>query len=362
LSGTEPQHILLIRLSAIGDVVHALHALAALRAVRPGAEVGFLVEDRVASLLAGHPDIDRLHVYRRRAWQEGVRSAPDRVASEVGAFLAELRGARYDISVDLQGNLKGGVLSMLSGAPRRIGLARGFGIEGNHLFATEHVRLPDGPVHRVDRALALVGPLGVAGAAGARRIAIADDEAAPADRFLADWRLEPGRYAVLHPGTSAFGLHKRWPADRYGTLAAHLEKEYGLASVVTWGPGEEDLVALAVRSSGGAAVAGPESASLKTLAHLIGRAGLFVAGDTGALHLAAYLGVPTVGLFGPKDPRVYAPRGPVAEVVWLGHDCSPCPKRNCPDPVCMTSITQDHVLPAVRKVLAPVPAGMERGN
>jgi len=366
LTASEAHRILLIRLSAIGDVVTALHALAALRSVRPGAEVGFLVEDKAASLLEGHPDIDRLHVYRRKAWQGGILSTPDRVGAQIAAFLAELRGARYDVAVDLQGNLKGAVLSMLSGAPRRIGLAKGSGIEGSHLFATEHVTLPDGPFHRIDRALALVGPLGVTGPAGVRRIAIGRADRRLADRFLAERDLDGGRFAVLHPGTSAFGVHKRWPADRYGSLARRLRDEFGLATVVTRGPGEEDLVAAAVGNSDGAAVAGPASASLKTLARLVERSALFVAGDTGALHLAAFLGIPTVGLFGPKDPKVYAPRGPVTKVVWLGHDCSPCPKRSCPDPVCMTSISTDQVLSAVRGVLrgspAPVPAAMERGN
>ena len=123
-------------------------------------------------------------------------------------------------------------------------------------------------------------------------------------------------------------------------------------------------MAAAVRNSDGAAVAGPAPTSLKTLARVVQRSALFTAGDTGALHLAAYLGIPTVGLFGPKDPKIYAPRGPRTAVVWLGHDCSGCPKRNCPDPVCMTSITPEHVLSAIREVLSgsATLAGVRKGN
>ncbi|MEN8148789.1 MAG: glycosyltransferase family 9 protein [Planctomycetota bacterium] len=364
MSANEDIHILLIRLSAIGDVVHALHALAALRAARPAATIGFLVEDKAASLIEGHPDIDRLHVYPRKAWTGDLLSSPARVGGEVAAFLAGLSNARYDVAVDLQGNLKGGVLSLLSRAPRRIGLAKGSGIEGSHVFATEHVTTPPPPFHRVDRAIALVGPLGVDGGGGEFRLGFTPEECRATDRFTAEQDLADGSFAVLHPGTSRFGLHKRWPADRYGALARALSETHGLRSVVTFGPGEEDLVAAATENSGGAAVAGPASASLKTLARLIERSALFVAGDTGALHLAAYLGVPTVGLFGPKDPKIYAPRGPRTAVVWLGHDCSGCPKRSCPDPVCMTEITPDHVLSAVREVLEghPAPAGVTRGN
>jgi ADP-heptose:LPS heptosyltransferase len=139
-----------------------------------------------------------------------------------------------------------------------------------------------------------------------------------------------------------------------------------MPSVVSWGPGERDLAETAVRASEGHARPGPEPRGLKALARLIDRSGLFVAGDTGALHLAAYLGVPTVGLFGPKDPKVYAPRGRATAVVWTGHDCSPCPKRSCPDPVCMTSITPELAWDAVDGLLKAAPpavlSGSSKGN
>ncbi len=353
------ERILLIRLSAIGDVVHALFGLAALRAARPGARIGFLVEDRAASLLADHPQVDRVHVYPRKRWQEGIRRDPGTVIREARDFLAGLRGERYGVAVDLQGNLKSGVLAVLSGTPRRIGLARGSGKEGNHLFHTERVRPPAGPLHRVDRALALLAPLGVEGEAGVPRVAVSAEDREDVDRFLEERGLAAGGFAVMHPGTSRFGLHKRWPPDRFGRAAAALRQRAGLPTVATWGPGERPLAEEVVRASGGAAVAGPRTRRLTALARLADRAALFVAADTGALHLAALGGTPTLGLFGPKDPRVYAPRGPRTAVVVGRADCSPCRRRSCPDPICMTSISVDDVVRAALGLLdGAVPSGV----
>jgi ADP-heptose:LPS heptosyltransferase len=352
-----PPRILLVRLSAIGDVIHALFGLAALRAAQPAAHIGFLVEDRAASIVEGHPDLDRVHVYPRRRWQSGLLRDPLHTAQDATRFLADLRSARYDVAVDLQGNLKSGLLATLSGAPRRIGLSSRHAKEMSHLLHTERVEVPAGPLHRVDRALRLLSPLGVSGPAGSPRIAVRDDDRAEISGWLRAEGLVDGTFALLHPGTSGFGKHKRWEASRFGALAATLRRTRGLSSVVTWGPGEEGLADLVVAASGGAARRGPRTKRLTALAGLMERAALFVAADTGALHLAALLGVPVAGLFGPKDPRIYGPRGARVRVVHKGVDCSPCPKRSCADPVCMTSITVEDVLMAVDALLAQgVPA------
>jgi ADP-heptose:LPS heptosyltransferase len=339
------ERILLIRLSAIGDVIHALFGLAALRAARPDAHVGFLVEDRAASLLEGHPDVDSLHVFPRMAWQGGLLTAPGAVVGEAARFVAGLRRERYHVAVDLQGNLKGGVLSRLSGAPRRIGLAPGLGKEGNHRFQTEWVSLPDEPVHRVERVLALLGPVGVNGAAGTPRVPTTPEDRRLAEEILEERGLERGGFAVLHPGTSKFGEYKRWEAERFGEL---------------------ELADRVVRASAGAASRAPRTPGFPSVAAVCRAAGLFVAADTGALHLAALVGAPTVGLFGPKDPRVYAPWGPRTTVVHKGVDCSPCPTRTCDDPVCMTSITVEDVLDAALSILeeppAPGPAAQSEVN
>lgn len=349
-----PERILLVRLSAVGDVLQCLHALADLRAARPDAVLHWLVEDRCASLLKGHPQLDGVVVYERRRLSEALPRPWlwPRALGDAWRLVRTLRALRPTVSVDWQGNLKGALLARLSGAPRRIGLARGQGgKEKAHLLATERVTLPPPPVHRVDRARALAAPLGAVPGTGRGTVAGLEAAGPAMDAWLASMGLRRGGYAVLHPGTSGFGAMKRWPAARFGELARRLHGERGLAILVTAGPGEGDLADEVVAASGGAAVRGPETNSLADLGALLERAAVMVAADTGPAHLAALIGAPVVTLFGPKNPAVYAPVGPRATTVWKRPWCSPCALRRCDDPVCMTSVETGEVLPAVEAAL-----------
>jgi ADP-heptose:LPS heptosyltransferase len=166
-------------------------------------------------------------------------------------------------------------------------------------------------------------------------------------------RLFPGnsRIAVLHPGTSAFGAFKRWPADRFGQLAVRLHEGFGIPSLVTWGPGEESLAETAVAASDGKALVAPGTRSILELAGLIGCGVLFVAADSGPLHLANLLGIPCVALFGPKDPAVYRPYFQPSAVVQTGACCSPCSLRKCDDPICMTEMGVEAVYEAAARLL-----------
>ncbi len=355
------ERILLVRLSAIGDVLQCLHALADLRASRPDAEVHWLVEDRCAAVLRGHPHLDGVIVYERRdlvrealrpwLWPAAVRRAM--------RLLRALRGLGATVAVDLQGNLKGGVLAWLSRAPRRIGLAPGHGRERSDWFATEAVALPPPPVHRADRARALLAPLGLRPGAGTPTVPGVEEALPAVLEWVRGQGLRPGGYAVLHPGTSGFGTMKRWPPDRYAALALRLRERLRVLSVVTAGPGEEGIADEVVAASGGAARRALPTRSLAELGALLSRAAVVVAADTGPAHMAALLGAPTVVLFGPKDPAVYAPRGPRARWVWKQVYCSPCTLRRCEGPVCMTGMTLEEVWPAVQAAAASSPGGTE---
>jgi len=350
------ERVLLVRLSAAGDVLQCLHALADLRAARPDAEIHWLVEDRCAALLLGHPHLDGVLVYERAALAREARRPwlwPAAAARAWRLFRA-LRRLRPAVTVDLQGNLKGALLARLSGAPRRIGLAPGHGgREHAHRFATERVALPQGPVHRADRARALAAPLGARPGAGTPEVAGVREAGPAAEAWLREAGLAPGGYAVLHPGTSGFGEMKRWPTERFAALARALRDGRGLPVVVSAGPGEGPLADRVVAASGGAARRGPDTRTLADLGAILQRAAVVVGADTGPVQLAAVLGAPTVALFGPKDPRVYAPRGARTRVVWKQVWCSPCALRRCDDPACMTAMRVDEVLPAVDALLPP---------
>jgi ADP-heptose:LPS heptosyltransferase len=351
----EGERILLVRLSAVGDVLQCLHALADLRASRPDASLHWLVEDRCAAALEGHPHLDGVVAFGRREFRREVRRPWlwPRALARLLRLRRRLREVAPAVAVDLQGNLKGALLARLSGAPRRIGLARGHGAkEGSHRFATETVTLPPPPVHRADRARALLAPLGLRPGTGTASVAGVEGEGAWAEAWLLEQGLSAGGFAVLHPGVSGFGDLKRWPAERWAALARALRDGRGLPTVLTAGPGEEALAGEVASLSGGAARRGPPTATLARLGALLRRAAVVAGSDTGPVHLAAVLGVPTVALFGPKDPAVYAPRGPRARVVWKQVWCSPCRLRRCGDPACMTGMRLEEVLPAVEGALA----------
>jgi len=320
--------ILLVRLSALGDVVTGLHVLSTLRARFCSAHIGWLVEDRFASLLLGHPQIDSLHVYERKR---------DRLPWNwwrIPGFVRRLRRERFDIALDLQGNLKSGVLARLSGAGRCVGLDRPLSREGNHLLIRERVPPPDG--HRVDAYQRLVDHV------------FGNGVTAPA---LLPAVPEPHRAVVLHPGTSAFGAFKRWPLESYAALGDHLAAAGRGPVLLTAGPGERpqaDEVARRMRTA--ATIVEPPG--LRALANVLAGARLVVAGDTGPAHIAAVLGVPTVALFGPKDPGVLAPVGPRVRTVRTGIRCSPCTLRFCPDPVCMTEMSVELVAGQALEMLA----------
>jgi len=303
----------------------ALHVLSAIKARSPEARVSWLVEDRFRGLLEGHPQIDTLHVYERRR---------ARLPWTLWRFARELRRERYDLALDLQGNLKSGFLARLAGARRTIGLGAPLAREGNRLFVRERVTPPEG--HRLLTYLALVDR------------ALGSGPTPPAILPAAG---EPHGAIVLHPGVSRFGAFKRWPAAAFADLGDRLAARLGASVILTAGPGErEEAEDVRGRMRHPATVMEPKG--LRPLADLLKGARLFVASDTGPAHIAAALGVPTVTLFGPKDPGVLAPVGPRARAVRAGVRCSPCALRFCPDPVCMTALPVDLVERSAVELLA----------
>lgn len=318
--------VLIVRLSALGDVVHVLPALAALRAAHPRAFIGWAVEDRAASLLEGHPHIDRLHVVPRAAWSKALKRDPASVLRGLRRTLRGLREERYEVSLDFQSNLRSSLLAWASGARRRIGQPRPFAKEGSRALCTESPAPVPREAHKIDRNLALLGPLGVPLGAAPRPV-VSEPPAATAlgQAFAA----QGGPRVILHPGVSAFGALKAWREDRFADLARRLVADGARVYFAYGGAAEEGVARSLVAQAPGAELA-PRTASILELAALLRRADLVVGVDSGPLHLAAAVGVPVLGLYGPKHPGTYGPYWSPSEVVRAGLECSPCRHRRCP--------------------------------
>ncbi len=345
------QSLLLMRLSAIGDVVNTLPAVSAVRRAFPAARIEYLVEDKALDVVLGHPDLDGTIVFPKARWKAEAFSP--RTWSHAASYLRSLRAGRFDVLLDLQGNLKGGLHAALSNVRTRIGFARGHCKEGSHVFTNVHVVPPSERILRARKFLALLAPLGITDPEITWKLPPRARSARVVTEFLRGSGVGDRAYAVLHPGTSARGAQKRWPLPRFAELARRIDRELGLRVLVAWGPGEAPMAREVVDGSG--ATLALETRSLLDLAELLGRAALFVGADSGPLHLASAVACPSVALFGPKDPEIYAPCNPRSRVVR---------KPGSDGTADMLAIEVGDALAAARELLAETattPPGAARG-
>jgi lipopolysaccharide heptosyltransferase I len=306
--------IALIKLSSLGDVVHALPSARALRVWWPRAELTWVVERREQAILAGNPDLDHVLAVDTRLWRRELRGPAGAVAvaRKLRGFLRRLRAGRFDVAVDLQGLWKSGVITALTGAPIRMGLAASHCRErANAWFTNRRVASPPGAAHVVEQYRAVVAGLGVdLGAVGPPAFAIPADRVA--ERLIAGWCEEEGLKAdvplvLLNPGSGGEG--KRWAVEAFRRLADELAVRLGARIAIAWGPGEEPLArAIAHGTRTGALV--PPPTTIPEMVALFRHATLVVGGDTGPVHVAAVLGIPTVGLYGPTSALRNGPYGP----------------------------------------------------
>ncbi|HVF60493.1 MAG TPA: lipopolysaccharide heptosyltransferase I [Thermoanaerobaculia bacterium] len=335
-----PQRILLVRTSALGDVVHALPVLTALRRHLPEARIGWVVEAAMAPLLAGHPDIDELFVVRLRTWRRAPFAAATR--RELGAFRSAVRRFAPDAALDLMGNHKGGAIALLSGAGRRIGLARRARREPSSAVWINESALPRG-VHAVDRGLALLDALGLP----PEPADFGADRLLPA--ALAPPALAGEPFALLHPG--AAWANKRYPPERWGEAARRLREATGLPTRVAVAPGEEALAAAVEAAAAGAAAAVP-APDLPALVALTRSARLFLGADTGPTHLAHALGTPVVMVMGPTHPERHGPYGAVERALWHPLPCSFCYRRFEEVKACLLDVPPARVAERAAALLA----------
>lgn len=337
-----PRSIVIVRLSAIGDVLHSVPAAVALKKAFPKTVIGWAVEGRAADVLAGHPAVD--HLFRLpRGWLKSPRA--------VFSLRQQLRRFGPDVAIDMQGLLKSAVATALSGAPTRIGYARPTSRE-LAWWAYTHAVHATAP-HIIERHCELLVPLGVV-----RRSIDFDMPRWPVSRarvreWLATARLHTP-FAVINPG--AGWASKLWPVDRFAAVARAMHERHGMRSVVAWGGGQERAAADAiVAQAGDAALLAPPT-TLQDLGELVREARLFISSDTGPLHLAAAVGTPCVGLFGPVPARRNGPYGPQHVSVEPSITLRPAWSERKTDAHAMAGIAVEQVVEAVDRQLARVAA------
>ena len=327
---TLSMRILIVKLGAIGDVVHTLPALSALRRERPEAHLAWAVErGGPAKLLQNNPCLDELIEVDTRGWRKNLTSATTR--SAISATLERLRQPRFDLALDFQGLLKSAMMARLSGAPRRIGFARTALREPSSAWLLTETVAVDDTAHIIRKNLSLIAHLGFA-VTGAYEFPLS---LSPADERFADEQIaRHGAVAIINPGGG--WPTKLWNTAGFAAIADRLWQVYQLRSVVTYGPGEEVLAqSVAAQSKSGAVTT--LASTLKQFFALAQRAQLFIGGDTGPLHLAAAAGAPIVGIYGPTPARRNGPFATDDIVIErFDLDCrTDCFRRSCSHTSCM---------------------------
>lgn len=328
-------NILIVRLGALGDIVHAIPAAAALRAALPDARIDWLVEAKHRPIVDLVTAVDRvvpLEGRTIRAWADVVR---------------RVRQVRYDVAFDFQGLMKTAVLARASGAAR----VAGFSIwhlrekSARPFYSDTDDAAADEGGHVIQKNLHLLRVVGIE--TPQVEFPIAD----VGSRALDEVRREvgPGAFALINPG--AAWPNKRWPPSRFGEVAAFLRDVRGMASVVLWGPGEQSLAQSVVAASNGAARTAPPT-EVPDLVALSRHAALIVSGDTGPLHIAAAVGTPAVALFGPTSPRRNGPWAPADLTMSRFEGCGCHYERKCREAAwCLESISVAEVTAAIQQRL-----------
>jgi heptosyltransferase-1 len=365
------ERILLIKPSAVGDVVHALPVVAKLRQRYPKARIDWMLTPHIADLVGHHPAISNVVLFQRQAYGKPWKNWSKSTAG-FSAMIAGLREARYDLVIDLHGQFRSAFFALVTGAPTRIGFDRprksvrragrplprqafvhGWtgAREGSWLAYTHRIALPTLDAHAADRYLWLGELLGFAEGPADFTLPVPAAAEKRINALLRECGADGKPLAFLAPGT--LWETKHWPAESFAKVANHLIAS-GWA-VVLGGSGKDRAVCQRVQTAAPEAIDFSGKTSVSELAALIRRAGICITNDSGPMHMAAALGSPLVAIFGPTDPLWVGPYGQPDAVVRADLPCSPCylrRVRDCPfGHACMKQVTSDQVIARVEALL-----------
>jgi heptosyltransferase-3 len=330
-----PRNILAIKLRYLGDVLLATPTLHALKLAYPEARLTVLVNRGTEDILRGSPHVDEILPLDRGSVLQQSR------------FILDIRRRRFDTVVDLTDGDRAAFLTWISGAGVRIG----FNAEQRWTGRCYTTVVTGGTgVHRIERDLAALAPLGIEARDRIPRIWLGPEDDARVDQLAAQLGIARDRsWVVIQPGARYW--FKAWPPERFAEVADRLNDRFGCQVLVAGSPQEAALTQVVVDHAKSRLLNIAGRSDVRTLAALLKRSTLFVGNDTGAMHIAAAVGAPVVGLFGPSDPLEWGPRGGRAEVIYKGLDCRVCFHPTCQrgEQNCMNLITVDEVMNAAAR-------------
>ena len=340
-------NILIVKLSAIGDVIHTLPSLAALRRLYPEAHITWVIEDASSDLIAGHPYLDRVIVSHRRQWVRNLKKGRiTKPLREIRAFIDDLRRRPYDLVIDFHGLIKSAAIVLLSSGKRKLGYDSMQELSG--LFLNEKIP-EDMHKHAVDRYLDFLRYLGADVGKPEFLIPIGEENINRAGELLQRNEIDKkDSFVAVSP--AALWDTKLWADERFAALSDRISEELKVSVVFTGSErGKlENIQSLMKTPSvnlGG-------KTTLRDLAYLYQRSALLITTDSGPMHIAAAVGTPVIALFGPTDPLRTGPYGKGHLVIRRGLPCSPCFLKKCDSMKCMSDISVDEVFHAVKEKLS----------
>jgi len=344
INGSE--HILIIKLSAIGDVVHTIPFVEVLKSNYPKLKIDWCLDKEMCPIVEGNPDINRIIVSNRNDWKRDLfyLSRWSGITKDVYCFIKELHKRRYDMVIDLQGLLKSGIITGICKADRKIGLngAREYG----WFFVNETVSVNYNQ-HAIDRYLQVAEYLGCSSLNWSWKIYISDKEKREADNLISQINKNGLPLVAINPCSR--WETKLWPAEKFSELTKKL-LDMGIKPLFLGGIKDRKLIDSILDGLKGAVnLAG--LVNLKQLAYIYSRSDAVVTVDTGPMHIAVMAGARVVAIFGPTDPKRTGPYGKGHYVIRSGLPCSPCFKKECDHMSCMKEVEVDGVMDSVIKIL-----------
>jgi lipopolysaccharide heptosyltransferase I len=346
-------NILIVKLSAIGDVIHTLPALNAVRKQYPDAHITWLVEEAAAVLLEGHEALDRVIVSKRKHWIRDLGTfRRNHAVREICGFIRKLRDTKYDMILDFQALFKSGVLIGLARGGRKIGFDKGMEHqEYSYIFLNERVPPVDMEVHALTRGMMLLESIGIQFREVVFNLPVSDQDRNIANDLLMQHGIKtPELLVAINP--MAKWETKLWDNLKFSNLADRLIEQANADVIFTGSQEDSEAIEDIISNMKSEAANLSGKTDLKTLAALYEKASIVVSTDTGPMHLAAAIGTPVVALFGSTAPWRTGPFGASHKITRANLECSPCFKRQCNTIDCMKQISVQQVMDAINSILS----------